>query len=161
MAAPDAEPAAEADRVPRRVRWFAFGFLAAFVVCGFAGIEAWPLSGFRLFSHLRTNRLTTYETIAVDAAGRESRLVLGQLPDSFRGFGLIERSLPSLPPEQRSRVCVQVTRAARHVHPGVASIRVYAVEVDLSNRAGRRPAGPPERRLLYDCGGERSHSAAG
>ena len=43
------------ERPPRGIRVFVWIFLAAFMICGAAGIEAWPLTGFRLFSHLRTS----------------------------------------------------------------------------------------------------------
>src|SRR5206468_2883631 len=42
------------DAVPRWAKWFVSLFLTAFVVCGVVGIEAWPLTGWRLFSHVRT-----------------------------------------------------------------------------------------------------------
>jgi hypothetical protein len=99
--------------------------------------------------------------VSVDASGEESLLVLGQLPASFRGFGLIQRTLPSLPLAERARVCAAIVRAARDVHPGMAFIRVYALELDLSLRSGSRPTGPPARRLLYDCGDHRSIGAPG
>ncbi|HKZ75754.1 MAG TPA: hypothetical protein VJ259_03740 [Actinomycetota bacterium] len=44
------------EDVPLRIRAVVAVFLSAFLVCGLAGVEAWPLSGFRLFSHLRTDR---------------------------------------------------------------------------------------------------------
>ena len=50
-----AQPADGPERVQPWARPFVTTLLGAFVLCGLFGIEAWPLSGFRLFSAPRSD----------------------------------------------------------------------------------------------------------
>jgi hypothetical protein len=133
------------------VRWFVRLFLAAFVVCGLAGIEAWPLTAWRLFSQVRTQHVARYRATVVDREGRETPLVFGRLPDGYRGFSLIVRTLPTMPPSEAARTCGAWAAAALALHPDLAEMRVYRLDVDLSKRAGRRPAASPAPRLVLRC----------
>jgi hypothetical protein len=45
--------AVEHPSPPAWTRRFVAVFLAAFVVCGIFGLEAWPLTGWRLFADAR------------------------------------------------------------------------------------------------------------
>ncbi|HJP65243.1 MAG TPA: hypothetical protein VKA30_02940 [Actinomycetota bacterium] len=139
------------DVVPVRTRLFVWAFLAAFAVCGAMGVEAWPLTGFRLFSHLRTRDLVTYRTVAVDTAGTEAPVPFGRLPVAYKGFGLIAPTLPALPADRARSACRDLLAAVRDRSPEVAGIRVYRLSTDLSIRDGSRPAGPATRSLIYHC----------
>jgi hypothetical protein len=145
-------PAARTEEVvPHRIRVFVWAFLAAFAVCGTLGIEAWPLTGFRLFSHLRSNDLVTYRTVAVDGVGSETPVPFGRLPVAYKGFGLIAPTLQSLPPDRARSACADLLNAVRERSNDVVAIDVYRLTIDLSVRDGSRPAGRPARQLVYHC----------
>src|ERR671930_995812 len=104
------------ERPPRWARWFVWTFLTAFVVCGTVGIEAWPLSGFRLFSHLRSPHQTTWQAYAV-AGGRESRVPFNRLPAGDRGFTLLMKTFGSLSRERQLATCRTWAREAGSLQP--------------------------------------------
>src|SRR6266511_3523031 len=59
-----------AEPVAPWARRFVWAFLAAFVIAGVFGIEAWPLTGWRLFADARTAKQVSWQGVTVDAAGR-------------------------------------------------------------------------------------------
>jgi hypothetical protein len=65
-------------------RPFVAVLLAAFVTCGVLGIEAWPLSGFRLFSAPRGAVTTGWRLIAVTADGERVRINVSRLGAAYR-----------------------------------------------------------------------------
>jgi hypothetical protein len=148
------------ERVPAWTRWFVWLFLGAFVVCGVAGIEAWPLTGFRLFSHLRSEHQTAWRAYVVGPDGRERPVLFSRLGEAYRGFGLVMKTYPSLTPSARGRVCEAWTRAvARGSNP--PELRVYRIDRDLTPRAGGHPAKPAVRTLRYECPGPSSRGGGG
>jgi hypothetical protein len=49
------------DAAPRWARWFVTLFLVSFILCGAVEVEAWPLTVWRLFSHLRHEHQTQFQ----------------------------------------------------------------------------------------------------
>jgi hypothetical protein len=135
---------------PVRTRLFVAAFLSAFLVCGFAGIEAWPLTGWRLFSHLRTPTLTTWQAETLDAAGHRTPLRFEELPRAYRNFTLIMKSFDARPPREQQSACTDWATAARATGREVAALRVFRLTWDLSEREGGRSR-LVERRLVYEC----------
>jgi hypothetical protein len=146
-------PPQEAERVPRWTRWFVWSFLGAFIACGVAGIEAWPLTGWRLFSHLRHEHAVSWQAVAVDGRGRETPVVFGRLPFAYRGASLILKTFQSLAPADREAVCEAWEDALRARGAPAGAIRVYRIDRDLFPRNGPRPANPSVRTLRFTCAG--------
>jgi hypothetical protein len=146
-ATPAIEPA------PRWAGWFVRSFLAAFVVCAVVGIEAWPLTGFRLFSHLRYANQTEWQAFAVRPDGSEAWLPLSRVHGGYNGFPLVMKSFASRTPEQRTNMCRAWTVAAAALQETTVAIRIYTIERRLEPRNGRHAAHPPRRTLAYTCGG--------
>lgn len=145
-----ATPAVE--RAPRWARWFVWSFLAAFAVCGVAGVEAWPLTGFRLFSHLRHEHQNGWQAYAVHPGGREEWLPLSRFPGGYNGFPLVMKSFSSRSPEERVDLCRAWTVAASGLVGRTVAIRIYAVGRNFEPRLGRRPVNSLKRSLAYTCG---------
>ncbi len=141
----------DAERPPGWARWFVGLFLAAFVVCGVAGIEAWPLTGWRLFSHLRHEHQTTWQAFAVDASGGETRVSFARLPAAYHGFTLIVSRFGSMPPGRRTETCRTWAGAVRASGEDVAALRIYRLDWNLVPREDGRPAVPPTRTLELEC----------
>ncbi|MGQ0670326.1 MAG: hypothetical protein ACT4PO_11740 [Actinomycetota bacterium] len=141
---------------PRWVRRSVPAFLAAFVVCGLAGIEAWPLSGFRLFSHLRYEHQVSWEAATVGPDGTESPIRFGLLPRAHRGFVLVMRDFPAASPQEKDAACRAWADAVRRTGRAVVAVRIYQIEWDLLPREEARAASPVKRTLLDTCADDRA-----
>ncbi len=138
------------ERLPVGTRLFVAAFLSAFVVCGLAGLEAWPLTGWRLFSHLRTPTLTTWQAETVDPVGATTPLRFDELPRAYRNFTLIMKGFGARPPREQASACADWAAAARATGREVVAVRVFRLTWDLSDREGGRSR-LVERRLVYEC----------
>lgn len=126
-------------------------FLATFLVCGLAGIELWPLTGWRLFSRPRAEVSRFWEATAVGHDGTERRIPFGRLPWAYRGALHVMIGFGGLSGPQRAGVCRAWAEAARGLGYDVAGIRIYRGERHLSVRVGERSAPPSARALRYSC----------
>jgi hypothetical protein len=143
-------PQTRAPEAPAWTRWLVRSFVALFIVCGVVGLELWPLSGFRLFSHLRHEHQTAWTARAVDQAGRERAVRFASFPAAFRGFGLIMQRFQELAPNERRRTCRTWLDQARRVQGPVQALRMYRLSWDALPRDGDRPASVI-RTLTYAC----------
>ena len=136
---------------PRFARPFVAVFLIAFVVCALATIEAWPLTAWRLFSHLRTQDQATWKATVVDRDGVEHDYPLGALPQGYRGFGFLMNEFVSDSPARQAELCDTWRSGADELLGFEArSVRIYQLRSDLSERDGDR-AVAPLRTLMYTC----------
>jgi hypothetical protein len=141
-------------RAPRWARLFVWSFLASYAVCGVAGIEAWPLTGFRLFSHLHHEHQTEWQAFTVAPDGREAWLPLSRFPGGYNGFPLVMKIFSSHGPQERAGMCRAWTVAASALRGKTVAIRIYAIDRHLEPRHGHHPATPLIRTLAYTCAGD-------
>jgi hypothetical protein len=128
-------------------------FLASFVLAGVLGIEAWPLTGWRLFADVRRPEQTAVRAYVVDPNGAERLLPFARLPQPYSGSTQVLNGLLRLPPNEREAVCAAWAAGARDIGLRVAGIRVYRLAWDVSLREGRRSAPPADRTMLFACAG--------
>ncbi|HWD48021.1 MAG TPA: hypothetical protein VHM23_30665 [Actinomycetota bacterium] len=147
------------DQAPRWARWFVGAYLAVFVICGVAGLEAWPLTGWRLFADARQARQPGFQAVTTDADGRETPIPFRDLRAGFRGDVQVLKGFASLPSARQAAVCQAWAREVRARGGEVAELRIYATVTDVSDRAGDRAASPT-RTLRFTCR-PRSADAAG
>jgi hypothetical protein len=145
-AASDAQP----DPAPRWARWFVGVFLAVFVVCGVAGLEAWPLTGWRLFADARQARQPGFQAVTVDRAGHETAIPFRDLPLGYHGDVQVLKGFAALPGDRQAAVCQAWAEAVRARGGEVAEVRIYQTLTDVSRRVGDRGA-PPDRTLRFTC----------
>lgn len=126
-------------------RWLTWALVAAVGVFGLSGLEAWPLTGWRLFSARRQPVLLRYEARVVTAAG-EAPVPFGSLPHGYSGSGPVLSRMAGQDPLARVPACAAwAAAAARELGAAVTEVRVYAVEDDL--RDGSR-----HDTLAWTCG---------
>jgi hypothetical protein len=154
-----AEQRADDERPSWRIRAFVAAFLAAFAVCGVFGIEAWPLTGWRLFSHVRTDHQVSWRAVAVDPRGHEEPIDFAALPRGYRNFPLVMRTFASLPRQEQAAACRAWLAAARRQTTGAGTVRIYQVDWYLSHRHGSGDGPSPTRTLLYTCSVEQVSGA--
>ncbi len=134
------------DHVQPWSRRFVVAFLFVFVVCGVVGVEAWPLTGWRLFSHARGPHQVSWQAVAVEGSSRHV-VVFSRLPWAFHGFSLVMDRFDRLSASRRAETC-QAWRTAERRHDGrtVTALQLFRVERDL-----RTPAEPGSRTLVFRC----------
>ncbi|HUR22934.1 MAG TPA: hypothetical protein VMZ73_03575 [Acidimicrobiales bacterium] len=142
-------------RPPLATRVFVYGFLGLFFVTGLAGVEAWPLTGWKLFSRVRTDRQVGWEAVTVDGAGRERPVPFPALPRGYRGGPHLFSAYRRFSPARVEESCRAIAEAVQERRGGVITLRVY-LRVRRLRPLGSGPgAGPtvePGRRsLLYEC----------
>ena len=138
------------DRPPRWARRFVGIYLALFLVCGLFGLEAWPLTGWRLFADARQARQPGFQAVTVDRAGRETPIPFRDLPAGYQGAVQVLKGFAGLPAGRQAAVCQAWAEAVRERGGEVAEIRIYQTVTDVSRREGDRGA-PPERTRRFTC----------
>lgn len=147
------------DELPSRgVRGFVVSYLAAFLVCGFLGLELWPLTGWRLFSELRTDRQIAWRATAVGEEG-EKQIRFEDLPHAYRNFALVMRTLSERPRAEQEAACRAWLDAVRRGRPDASTVRVYRIDWYLSYRHGSKNGPPPSSTLLLACSQEATDAA--
>jgi hypothetical protein len=140
---------AEPDRVPRLARPFVALLIAAIVASAVFVWEPWPLTSFRLFSHLRFDEQTAWEATVVEANGEELGYPLG--------FAI--REFVDADGERRDELCrTWVAAAPELVAHQAVEVRLYHRRWLLSERSGDR-ALPGSREHAFTCTSEGSDVA--
>jgi hypothetical protein len=155
-----AQPPRSGRSAPALTRVFVFGFLAAMLICGVFVIEAWPLTGFRLFSHLRYPRLLGWQATTVDRAGRETIIHFAAFPRTYRHLPLIMRTYGGLPQARQEAICQAWAAEVRRHGREVTGVRIYRTVVDLRRHRNRRHQPPARRLLRFTCADGRGARAA-
>ncbi len=139
-----------AERAPARfTRPFAYGFLALFVVCAALGIEWWPLTGFKLFSQVRTDSVSGWQITTVDCVGHETAVDFDALPRGFHGWFQIAGRFPKMTGDERASVMADWAGAVVAEGGVVATVRVYRTRQPVRTDFDRPPPAA-ERTLRYD-----------
>ena len=109
----------------RAVRGFVVGLLVLLVVPGVIGFDAWPLTGWRLFSADRGNRQDRWEIEVVTQDGDALPVDLDRLTIAYRNAEWILAELPGASDAHRDAVCLALLGGVReHADPAAAGLRV-------------------------------------
>ena len=145
---------------PRYARPFVALFLATLVVCAVAAWNLWPFSNWELFSRLRTDRLTGWEAVAVDRAGRERADPITSSAHGYRGFAFIMADFSARSAADRNAICVTwLDGATDEWGASTRLVRIYHVVRQLADRQGELAA-PARRTLAWTCSAKGARAAA-
>ncbi|HVF12028.1 MAG TPA: hypothetical protein VNA87_02975 [Actinomycetota bacterium] len=131
-------------------RLFLFSFLIVFVYCGVEGKELWPMTGWRLFSHLRTDTQSSWEVDYLDAQGRSQPVPFAQMSWAYRGSPQVLKGFPGLPEKEQIGVCSAWLSAVGALDIEATQLEIYRTTWRLSERDGLR-ARLPDRTLAFEC----------
>jgi hypothetical protein len=122
-------------RVRKRLTW---ALVAAVGASGLVGVEAWPLTGWRLFSSRRERVTTRLEARSLAVDGTERAVPFGELPHGFSGSDPVLRRMADQRPDEREPACAAWADAtSRLTGTSVAEVRVYEVAHDLGDGSTR------------------------
>jgi hypothetical protein len=132
------------------VRVWVYALLALLVVPGLAGIEAWPLTEWRLFSLSRDASQTDWALDAVTADGTET-IDLEQLPLAFRNAAWPLAELPRASTARREEVCLALLDGVRTVRPAADRLRLVRERRRMAGVDGE-PTISADREVVHECG---------
>lgn len=113
--------------------------------------EPWPLTSFRLFSHLRDDPQVAWQATIVEPGGRESRYPIGALERGLGGFAFAMAEFEQAAPERRDELCrAWVAAAPELVDREPVEVRLHLRTWRLSERRGDR-ARPGTTEHLFTC----------
>jgi hypothetical protein len=124
------------DAPPRSARVFV-GVLLVLLVGAGVGVEAWPLTGWRLFSAPRDDTQIRYLLEAVQADGSTRLVDLDELPG--RPYSNAEWALAELPEsseERREAVCQALLGPVLEIESGLTELRVVRDDARMVERDG-------------------------
>jgi hypothetical protein len=110
--------------------------LLLLVVAGLRSTEAWPLTGWRLFSGIRTDHQTGWSFETVDPSGAAAPLSLSSLP---LGYQLATWRLSGMPPGPSARgsaFCVALLPPVLDRRPSITELRISRDHERLVRRHG-------------------------
>jgi hypothetical protein len=148
---PPPGPPSPLERVPAWTRAFVALYLIAFLLCGAFAIEAWPLTGWRLFSHVRRANLYGWRAYTVDARGHETQIDFGRFPRADRHLPLIMQTYGKLSPQRKDAVCRAWAGRVRGFGDQVSGVRIYRTHVLLRRHRYHRRPPKATRQLFYVC----------
>jgi hypothetical protein len=126
----------DADTVPRSARWLVGALFALLLVPGLIGFDAWPLTGWRLFSLARDETQTRWVVEAVDDGGSARIVDLEELPLRYRHAEWPMSDLPGASTERRQVVCEALLGAVVDVEPTTVELRIARDRARLEERDG-------------------------
>jgi len=137
---------------PRPARLFVIALLAAVAVCGALSIEAWPLTGWRLFSRERHQLASGWAATSVDAQGRQTPIPFDSFPASSSRFVNVMSGFARLSPAEREATCQTWARLVRERSGDTTGgLRLYSTIRDLREHIGRSQPVEPVRTLRWAC----------
>ena len=109
-----AEPRAANARRAGRERWLArvvtYGMVGLLAWAALSTVEAWPVTSYRLFSAVRTDRSVTLELVAIATSGERQVVSLGrgQLLSTTRHQFMLLRREPDAERERKVRAWLEL-----------------------------------------------------
>jgi hypothetical protein len=129
-------PTETADRAPRSARVFVAVLFALLLVPGVVGFDAWPLTGWRLFSVSRDADQTRWVIRATDEDGETRTVSLEELPLRYRHAEWPMSELPGASAERRGAVCEALFEAVATVDPTTVELTIARDRARLVERGG-------------------------
>ncbi len=125
--------------------------LALLFVAGTATVEAWPFTGWRLYSNTKGPTAGSYYAYRVGPEGTEHAIDYDDLPYSYQRAPYVLAKFPRSSAVEREAACDGLAHGERNAGRPVISIRVYwelrrVVPID-----GERHTKLLERDLRYTC----------
>lgn len=147
------EPDVEAGP-SRAQRGLVLGALALLLAAGLFGVEAWPLTGWRLFSDVRRDEVGTWAIQAVAEDGTTTRVSARDLGLGFRFASRSFDDARDQPPAERAALCDALVEAVRGREPTTARVRVLHGRRRLVEAGGEWTAVGTATDLAFECGPE-------
>lgn len=124
MTATDTTELPDDDQIPRSAKWLVAILFVLLLVPGIVGFDAWPLTGWRLFSMSRDATQNQWVVQAVETDGTATTVSLEELPLGYRHAEWPMAELPGASEAERQRICRALAGAVVDVRPDTVEVRL-------------------------------------
>ena len=133
------------------IRLFVGAFLGLFLITGLIGVEAWPLTGWSLYSRLRHGEQWGWQVLAIGPDGAERHIELQRLPAAYHGVIYALGGFAGRHPAERESTCRALGPAARAQYPDAVEVAVDRVRYRIPTDPDRPPRPPTGRVRNHRC----------
>jgi hypothetical protein len=133
-------------------RLYAIALVVAVALCGALSIEAWPLTGWRLFATERRPIAHGWMATSVDARGHETEIPFDRFPAADRHLTSVMWTYAARTPAEQEATCVAWARLVRR-YGGSAErgLRLYSTTRDMRRHVGRHEPVQAIAKLRWTC----------
>jgi hypothetical protein len=135
----------------RGIRLFVAAFLGLFLITGLAGVEAWPLTGWKLYSRVVHGDFWGWQVLAVGADGIERPVDLRHGPAAYHGVTYLLNHFDHLTETERQAACAALGVPARAQYGDVAGVAIDHVLGRIPVHRDDPPSAPSERIRIHKC----------
>lgn len=128
------------------MRPFVYALILLFTTCALFGLEWWPFTGWRLFSHVRSATSASFVAVSLDRSGHEHPLDPGIQPE-MRPYARFVTRYSAYDPARQRALCETWARVAGRTGD-VQGVRIYRVERAVPRRGERRGTEVHRSRVL-------------
>jgi hypothetical protein len=139
------------DGPSRRVKAIIVLLLGMLLIAGIATIEAWPFTGWRLYSNTKGPTAGSYYAYRVAPDGSEHKIEYNRLPYSYQRAPYVLNKFPSSDPATREAVCDALAHGERQAGRPVMKIRIYWEVRRVVPLNGERHTKLLTREFRYAC----------
>jgi hypothetical protein len=150
-----ADARSERDEAPRSARVLVALLFVLLLVPGLIGFDAWPLTGWRLFSLSRGPEQTRWVIEAVDPDGSRRVVSLEELPLRYRHAEWPMAELPGASEAERTAVCEALLVPVRHLLPDTSELVIARDHARLVEGDGGHWTTTHEIEPFHSCTGAR------
>jgi len=145
----------EPDEAPRSARILVAILFVLLLVPGLIGFDAWPLTGWRLFSLSRGPEQTRWVIQAVDGDGTTRVVSLEELPLRFRHAEWPMSELPGASEARRTAVCEALLNPVRALLPDTRELVIARDHARLVEGDDRHWTTTHDIEPFHSCNGAR------
>jgi hypothetical protein len=135
----------------RGIRLFVGGFLGLFLLSGLIGVEAWPLTGWKLYARVRHGDFWGWQVLAVEPDGNERSVDIRHAPAAYHGVNYFLGDFEGLSAEEREAACLGLVEAARRQYPDVAGVAIDHILGYVQTGPDDVPRPPSQRIRVHQC----------
>ena len=118
---------------------------------GLIGVEAWPLTGWKMYARVRHGDFWGWQVRAVGLDGSERSVDLRNTPAAYHGVTHFLSNFEGLSAERRQAACLALGSVARAQYTGVAGVAVDHVLGRIPVDPGGAPSPSSRRIRVHQC----------
>jgi hypothetical protein len=115
------------------------------------GVEAWPLTGWKMYARLRHGDFWGWQVRAIAADGSDRHVDLRYGPAAYHGVTHFLSDFEGLSDERRQAACLALGQVARTQYGDVTEVIIDHVRGRIPVDPGEPPAPPSERARVHQC----------